>query len=68
MTPPKDTRLQCRFCTVRTWSRNYKAFMLDHDRPDGRRCVKARTSLVSETDEERRMETRLDAKLEGDLR
>ncbi len=36
-----DDRLQCRFCGVRTWMRDYNAFMRDHDRPDGRKCRRA---------------------------
>ncbi len=36
-----DTRLQCPYCKVRTWMSDYVAFMRDHDRPDGRRCVAA---------------------------
>lgn len=38
---PKDTRLSCPFCGSKTWSGDYKSFMRDHDRPDGRRCLQA---------------------------
>ncbi len=38
----KDERLQCRCCGVRTWSKDYGAFMKDHDRPDGRVCQAAK--------------------------
>jgi hypothetical protein len=41
----KDARLSCPFCKVKTWSRDYKAFMYDHDRPDGRRCVRAHLTI-----------------------
>lgn len=37
----KDTRLQCPYCKMRTWSKNYTQFMADHDRRDGRRCLRA---------------------------
>lgn len=36
-----DNRNQCQFCQVRTWSKDYVAFMRDHDREDGRRCLRA---------------------------
>lgn len=39
-----DSRLRCPHCGVATWSNNYKAFMVDHDRPDGRRCQQAAAS------------------------
>jgi hypothetical protein len=34
-----DTRIRCNHCGLRTWMTDYSAFMNDHDRPDGRRCV-----------------------------
>jgi hypothetical protein len=34
----KDPRIACPYCGVRTWMRDYTAFMRDHDRPDGRVC------------------------------
>lgn len=34
-------RHKCLFCGVETWEKDYKRFMLDHDRPDGRVCRKA---------------------------
>ena len=34
-----DTRIKCNHCGLRTWMKHYSAFMKDHDRPDGRRCV-----------------------------
>lgn len=37
----KDKRLRCSFCGMTTWSTDYKQFMADHDRPDGRRCLRA---------------------------
>lgn len=37
----KDTRLRCPFCGTRSWGSDYKMFMTDHDRPDGRHCRKA---------------------------
>lgn len=33
-----DMRLQCPECGIRTWRLDYREFMLDHDRPDGRAC------------------------------
>jgi hypothetical protein len=36
-----DKRVQCQFCGVRTWMTDYVAFMRDHDRPQGGRCLKA---------------------------
>lgn len=41
MSAPKDTRAACPYCSVRTWRTDWTAFMRDHDRPDGRRCVAA---------------------------
>jgi len=41
MKDQKDTRIQCRHCGMRTWMKDYKAFMKDHDRPDGRKCQTA---------------------------
>jgi DNA-directed RNA polymerase subunit RPC12/RpoP len=38
----KDMRIQCPYCKVKTWMTDRRAFMKDHDRPDGRRCQKAR--------------------------
>jgi hypothetical protein len=40
----EDRRIQCPFCKVRTWMTDYRAFMRDHDRPDGRVCRKAQHS------------------------
>ena len=34
----KDTRLQCPHCGVKTWMKDYRSFMRDHDRPDGMVC------------------------------
>jgi hypothetical protein len=39
-----DSRLTCPHCGVRTWMRDYTAFMRDHDRPDGRVCRIAQQS------------------------
>jgi hypothetical protein len=49
-----DTRHRCPHCKVRTWMTDYRAFMADHDRPDGRRCRKAALSVspVSDSIEE----------------
>ena len=44
----KDSRISCRFCGVKTWSINYVAFMHDHDRPDGRRCLRARKDIAGQ--------------------
>lgn len=49
----KDNRIKCPFCKIRTWSNNYKAFMKDHDRPDGKMCraamkaVEEKKSLIA---------------------
>lgn len=43
--PMFDTRHRCPHCHVRTWMTDYRAFMQDHDRPDGRRCRKAALSV-----------------------
>jgi hypothetical protein len=43
--PMFDTRHRCPHCHVRTWMTDYRAFMADHDRPDGRRCRKAALSV-----------------------
>jgi hypothetical protein len=37
----KDTRISCQFCKIKTWMKDYVAFMQDHDRPDGRKCQRA---------------------------
>jgi hypothetical protein len=37
----KDTRSTCQFCGSKTWSKDYAGFMRDHDRGDGRKCVRA---------------------------
>jgi len=42
----KDTRIQCPHCGVRTWQRDYGAFMRDHDRPDGKVCRKAQIQVT----------------------
>jgi hypothetical protein len=41
----KDTRIQCPYCKIKTWGKDYRAFMRDHDRADGRRCQKAKESM-----------------------
>jgi len=43
--PIFDTRHRCPHCKVRTWMTDYRAFMADHDRPDGRRCQAAARSV-----------------------
>jgi len=43
--PMFDTRHRCPHCNVRTWMTDYRAFMADHDRPDGRRCQAAARSV-----------------------
>jgi hypothetical protein len=43
----EDARIQCPYCKIKTWMRDRRAFMRDHDRPDGRRCEKARQSVAS---------------------
>lgn len=45
--PIKDTRLQCPYCGSKTWDRNYTAFMDDHDRPHGGRCLRARRLVTN---------------------
>lgn len=47
--PIKDTRLQCPHCKVRTWRKDFAAFMADHDRPDGRVCRKATFASAATT-------------------
>ncbi len=37
----QDTRCACQFCGSKTWSKDYVGFMRDHDRVDGRKCVRA---------------------------
>ena len=36
-----DARNACQFCGTKTWSKDYAAFMRDHDRADGTRCIRA---------------------------
>jgi hypothetical protein len=43
-----DMRHKCPCCGIRTWVRDYRAFMLEHDRPDGRKC-RAAARLHRET-------------------
>jgi hypothetical protein len=45
---PKDTRHACQFCKVRTWNKDYVAFMRDHDRPEGGRCLRAAKVYAAE--------------------
>ena len=42
----KDNRIQCPYCKIKTWDTDYRYFMRDHDRPDGRRCQKARLAAT----------------------
>ena len=42
----KDKRIQCPYCKVRTWMKDYRGFMKDHDKPDGRVCQKAKREYV----------------------
>lgn len=39
-------RLSCHHCGVTTWMKDYREFMLDHDRPDGRKCRRARKTIT----------------------
>lgn len=41
MSQPKDTRHTCQFCGSKTWMADMVAFMRDHDRPAGGRCLRA---------------------------
>ncbi len=41
----KVARIRCPHCGAVTWSTNYRQFMMDHDRPDGRACRKAEDSI-----------------------
>lgn len=43
----KDTRIQCPYCRVRTWAKDYQSFMADHDRLDGRVCQKAKRDSMA---------------------
>lgn len=45
----KDTRHACQFCHVKTWMKDYVAFMRDHDRPQGGRCLRAAQVYDSST-------------------
>lgn len=40
-----DKRLACPCCGVKTWMTDYRAFMQDHDRPDGRVCRAAQRHI-----------------------
>jgi hypothetical protein len=40
-----DTRITCPWCGVSTWMTDRRAFMLDHDRPDGRICRRSREEI-----------------------
>jgi hypothetical protein len=44
----RDTRIRCSHCHVATWRTDFVAFMRDHDRPDGRRCVAAAIQYAPE--------------------
>lgn len=45
----KDTRFCCPFCGIKTWMRDFVAFMRDHDRPQGGRCLRAARTYAKET-------------------